>query len=401
MRKYIDAFTVMRYTGIFIIVAVVAVFSLITKVTIAYLGTNDSAKNTVNVGYGDVSIDESFEEPSELSMENDITKQVKIQNRSTVPAFVRVYAEFADSSLADKAKVTYGEKTYTEINGNDDGKLETSISFTTTPGTSQVVTLTATDKFNKTTTITVTLKSPDLGDVSVAVSVPEGIHVGDVYEPTVTVTGTDEPYSLELLYDGEEEEMPTSAGTHTVVANAIFEDNPTFIQVKVPRNDGTDYADYLLSGLDITAIAIDGGGRKWFGTNGNGAYLISADNMTQVQHFTTTNSKLLSDVVQSIAIDPKSGEVFFGTEQGLCSYMSDATAPAETMDDDHVYAYPNPVDFSNYSGLITVTGLTFNADVKITNAAGFLVAEGRSNGGLFTWDGKDKKGTVCRIAIVK
>ena len=80
--------------------------------------------------------------------------------------------------------------------------------------------------------------------------------------------------------------------------------------------------------------------------------------------------------------------------------MSDATAPAETMDDDHVYAYPNPVDFSNYSGLITVTGLTFNADVKITNAAGFLVAEG----GVYhvitaTSDGK--KGTVCRIAIVK
>jgi hypothetical protein len=213
----------------------------------------------------------------------------------------------------------------------------------------------------------------------------------------------------------------SNAGPFVLERNNIFEDNPTFIQVKVPRNDGTDYADYLLSGIDITAIAIDGGGRKWFGTNGNGAYLISADNMTQVQHFTTTNSKLLSDVVQSIAIDPKSGEVFFGTEQGLCSYMSDATAPAETMDDDHVYAYPNPVDFSNYSGLITVTGLTFNADVKITNAAGFLVAEGRSNGGLFTWDGKDKKGnrvgsgvyhvitatsdgkkgTVCRIAIVK
>ena len=131
-----------------------------------------------------------------------------------------------DSTLVS---VTDGEKTYTEINGNDDGKLETSISFTTTPGTSQVVTLTATDKFNKTTTITVTLKSPDLGDVSVAVSVPEGIHVGDVYEPTVTVTGTDEPYSLELLYDGEEDEMPTSAGTHTVVANAIFEEYETTV----------------------------------------------------------------------------------------------------------------------------------------------------------------------------
>ena len=95
----------------------------------------------------------------------------------------------------------------------------------------------------------------------------------------------------------------SNAGPFVLERNNIFEDNPTFIQVKVPRNDGTDYADYLLSGIDITAIAIDGGGRKWFGTNGNGAYLISADNMTQVQHFTTTNSKLLSDVVQSIAID--------------------------------------------------------------------------------------------------
>ncbi len=212
----------------------------------------------------------------------------------------------------------------------------------------------------------------------------------------------------------------TDAGPLVFERNAMNDNHPTFIQVKVPRNDGTDYADYLLSGIDITAIAIDGGGRKWFGTNGNGVYLISADNMTQIQHFTTENSKLLSDIVLSIAIDPKSGEVFFGTEQGLCSYMSDATVPAETMDDDHVYAYPNPVDFSNYSGLITVTGLTFNADVKITNAAGFLVAEGRSNGGLFTWDGKDKKGnrvgsgvyhvmtatndgkkgTVCKIAII-
>lgn len=193
------------------------------------------------------------------------------------------------------------------------------------------------------------------------------------------------------------------------------------IQYKVPRNDGSEYADYLLAGIDITNIAIDGAGRKWFGTNGNGVYLISADNNTQIQHFTTTNSPLLSDNIESIAIDNKTGEVFFGTTAGLCSYMSDAIEPSEEMTDDNVYAYPNPVDLNNYTGLITITGLTFNADIKITNAAGFLIAEGRSNGGLFTWDGKDKKGnrvasgvynvitatkegnkgTVCKIAIIK
>ena len=213
----------------------------------------------------------------------------------------------------------------------------------------------------------------------------------------------------------------TNIGPFILERSDINNDNPALIQVKVPRNDGTDYADYLLSGLDITSMAIDGAGRKWFGTNGQGVYLISADNMTQLQHFTTENSKLLSNIVLSIAINPKSGEVFFGTDQGLCSYTSDAVEPAESMDKDHVYAYPNPVDFKNYSGVITVTGLTFNADIKITNAAGFLIAEGRSNGGLFTWDGKDKKGnrvssgiynvitatqdgkkgTVCKIAIIK
>ena len=91
------------------------------------------------------------------------------------------------------------------------------------------------------------------------------------------------------------------------------------------------------------------------------------------------------------------------------------------MPDDNVYAYPNPVDFNNYSGYITITGLTYNADVKILSSHGSLIREGRSTGGTFLWDGRDKngnrvasgvymvatatsdgkKGTVCKIAIVK
>ena len=195
--------------------------------------------------------------------------------------------------------------------------------------------------------------------------------------------------------------------------------NPVLQQVKVPRNDGTNFADYLLSGVDITCIAVDGGNRKWFGTNGNGVYLISDDNMTQVQHFLANNSKLLSDNIESIAINDQTGEVFIGTDNGLCSYMSDATATNDNMTKDNVYAYPNPVR-PDYTGLITVTGLSMNADVKIVTANGVLVAQGTSNGGTFTWDGRDlngdrvasgvymvmtatsegKKGTVCKIAIV-
>ena len=202
--------------------------------------------------------------------------------------------------------------------------------------------------------------------------------------------------------------------------NNITTSGTYLTQIKIPRNDGTDYADYLLSGVVTTCMAIDGGGRKWFGTNGAGVYLISADNMTQLQHFTIENSQLLSNTIRSIAINNSTGEVFFGTENGLCSYISDATATTTEMTKDNIYAYPNPVT-PDYTGLITIVGLTLNADVKIVSPSGKLIAQGRSNGGTFTWDGRDKngdrvasgvymvvtatsdgkKGTVCKIAVVK
>ena len=212
----------------------------------------------------------------------------------------------------------------------------------------------------------------------------------------------------------------TNIGPVYITTNEMSDNSLGVIQYKVPRNDGTDYADYLLAGNEITCMAVDKAGRKWFGTNGNGVYLISADNNTQEQHFTTDNSKLLSNTIESIAINDQTGEVFFGTERGLCSYVSDATQTNTEMTKDNVWAYPNPVT-PEYNGLITVTGLTLNADVKILSANGALVAEGRSNGGSFTWDGNDqkgrrvasgvymvvtatsdgKKGTVCKIAIVR
>ena len=197
------------------------------------------------------------------------------------------------------------------------------------------------------------------------------------------------------------------------------QDSYRFVQVKVPRNDGTNLADYLLAGLEITAMAVDGGGRKWFGTKGNGVYLISADNMMQLKHFITTNSTLLSNNIQSISINHATGEVFFATDKGLCSYMSDATKAVDSPDDNSIYAYPNPVK-PGYTGPVTIVGLSLNADVKIVTTNGVLVAEGTSNGGTFVWDGKDKNGkcvasgvymvqsadengdngTVCKVAVV-
>ena len=212
----------------------------------------------------------------------------------------------------------------------------------------------------------------------------------------------------------------TNIGPLLLYKKDITSDSPIFTQVKVPRNDGTNYADYLLSGVDISCIAIDGSNRKWFGTNGNGIYVISNDCLTQIYHFTTNNSNLLSNNIEAIAINEQTGEVFAGTDKGLCSYMSDASSPNNEMTKDNVWAYPNPVK-PDYTGLITITGLSFDADIKIVTTNGILVNQGRSNGGTYTWNGKDQKGKkvasgiymvetatsdgskgiVCKIAIVK
>lgn len=212
----------------------------------------------------------------------------------------------------------------------------------------------------------------------------------------------------------------TSAGPLLLDPNQITASAPTFTQVKVPRNDGTNYADYLLSGIDVSCIAVDGANRKWFGTKKNGIYLISEDNLSEIHHFTTLNSPLLSNGIESIAINEKTGEVFIGTDKGLCSYMSDSSTPNESMTSDNVWAYPNPVK-PDYTGLITIVGLSQNADIKILTSNGRIVNEGKSNGGTYTWNGCDangkkvasgiymvatatndvEKGTVCKIAIIK
>ena len=201
------------------------------------------------------------------------------------------------------------------------------------------------------------------------------------------------PYHINCIAEDKEGNIwiGTDVGPFMIQENEIGQPTVTFYQVKVPRNDGTNYADYLLNNVDISSMAIDGANRKWFGTNGAGVFLISSDNMKQEENLTTENSNLLYNNISSISINQQSGEVFFLSDNGLCSYQSNAIAPSQEMTKDHISVYPNPVT-PDYTGLVTITGLTYDADVKITTATGAIVAEGRSNGGMFNWDCRNKQG---------
>ncbi len=211
----------------------------------------------------------------------------------------------------------------------------------------------------------------------------------------------------------------TDQGPFMLTTDQIDASSPVYNQIKVPRNDGTNYADYLLSGVNTRCIYIDNNNRKWFGTTGNGLYIIDSDNITTLAHFTSSNSKLLSDNILSLAYNDLTGEFYIGTDKGLCSYTPNFPDNSDGMTKDNVWAYPNPVR-PGYSGAITITGLESGSTVKIVTSSGTLVNEGTSENGQYKWYGLDldgrrvasgiymveiatsegEKGVVCKIAVV-
>ena len=167
-------------------------------------------------------------------------------------------------------------------------------------------------------------------------------------------------------------------------------------RVKIARNDGTNNADLLLDDEIIRAIKVDAANCKWVGTFGNGAYLLSADGLETIHHFTTENSLLPSNNIYDIAINQISGEVYFATDKGLASFRAEA---AEAQEDyENIYAFPNPVR-PEFTGEITVTGLMMTSLVKITDTVGNLICQGYSKGGQFVWDGKAPNGERVKSGV--
>ena len=169
----------------------------------------------------------------------------------------------------------------------------------------------------------------------------------------------------------------------------IFDDDPRAFRVKIPRNDGTGLADYMLGTEIIMSIAVDGANRKWLGTFSSGAYLLSADGSTKIVNYNEDDSPILSNTVVSLSVDNKTGEVWFGTAMGVISVRGDATAGADAFR--KVYSFPNPVR-ETFQGNVTITGLMRNTQIRITDVSGNLVYSMVSDGGQATWDLKTYNG---------
>lgn len=163
--------------------------------------------------------------------------------------------------------------------------------------------------------------------------------------------------------------------------NSFFNtSNPQARQVIIM--DG-DVPQELLFEIPINAITVDGSNNKWIATSTSGVFYVSSTGQETIYHFTKNNSPLPSNDVQSVAVDSESGKVYLATDKGLMSFQGTATSARDDLSGLH--AFPNPVR-PEYHGMVTISGLMTNTNVKITDLEGNLVFEETSQGGTIQWD---------------
>ena len=115
-------------------------------------------------------------------------------------------------------------------------------------------------------------------------------------------------------------------------------------------------------------------------------FLLSEEGTQTIYSFSKNNSPLYSDVVDALAINNNSGEVYMASRDGILGFKS--TATSANFQFKTLEVFPNPVR-PEYQGNIAVRGMMKNSEVKIVDASGSPIKTVFSNGGQAIWDGFD------------
>jgi len=190
----------------------------------------------------------------------------------------------------------------------------------------------------------------------------------------------------------------TDSGPAFFINTGIVARDPSAIAIWpqwADRSRGT----FMLFGLNIRDIAVDPAGRIWFATD-DGAWLVESveGGYQVVHHFTTADSPIFSDDVFAVAVDEKTGEVYFSTDRGMVSFASDAIAPQGEAGE--LIVFPNPVRIlDGVSPSIFIEGLVPSTSIRIVTATGNLVRRLDARGGRTRWDGRDEYGNLVSSGV--
>jgi ligand-binding sensor domain-containing protein len=166
-----------------------------------------------------------------------------------------------------------------------------------------------------------------------------------------------------------------------------------------PSNPQAEIALYHpLSDQIIQGILTDPLDQKWVATR-QGVFVMSSDGTTIINQYTAENTqgKLVSDDVTSLAIDPNTGTIYFGSEYGLSSLTTASVTPNATTN--ALIISPNPYLLPSTVQL-KIDGLMAGSSIKILTVSGLLVKNIQTPGGrVGYWDGTDQSGNLVASGI--
>jgi ligand-binding sensor domain-containing protein len=150
-------------------------------------------------------------------------------------------------------------------------------------------------------------------------------------------------------------------------------------------------------GETINCVAVDPLDQVWVGTS-QGVSVLSNDHSSWKHHYTVSDgqypSPLISNNINTIAIDPETGDVYIGTSEGI----SVVNTPYRNFDAElgTIEVAPQPFfigDGNNTRLAFSKSSLIVDSDVKIYTASGRLVRElDFSVAAVDGWDGKNSSG---------
>jgi hypothetical protein len=139
----------------------------------------------------------------------------------------------------------------------------------------------------------------------------------------------------------------------------------------------------LLSGVSITSVLVAPDQTKWFGTERDGLWQFSDLGDEMLGHYTGNNSPLTSGLIQSLSLDPISGELLIVQLNAAFSFRTGSMDSFENLS--QLKIFPNPVR-PDFSGLLSIEGLTDFSQIKITTSSGRVVYSAQVRGGKATWN---------------
>lgn len=162
------------------------------------------------------------------------------------------------------------------------------------------------------------------------------------------------------------------------------------------NEDTTASSRFLLRDVNVSAMAVNDANQKWIGSRTQGLWLLNEEGNRIEKRFTTDNSDLISNNIQSIAIDRETGQVFVATDLGLVSFMDIPQQPVSKMDE--LKVYPNPFSYSRHNQIV-IEGLSDATQIKVLGVDGMVMNEISAQGGRVSWDGHDYNGNKLGTGV--